>query len=586
MSFRGASAVLLIGSVLLFWINELRAQDTTLVQSGDAAVHTPAVLPVRPAEVPAGPLPPGTRYTFNKDSLVWTNGITLADLLSSIPGVYVARAGFWGLPEYVVYGGHGAQSIEVYWDGQLLQPLGGDSTYLDLGRINLTYLNRVEVEILPSRLLVFLVSERHGLPETRSSIKATTGDFATGAYAGIFQSRWRSGVGIGLAGDFMSTEGGGNPGKNFQTFDGWAKFDWLPDSLGGVTFQLRRQDLDRDPLDVNGVPAVTERHGSRTDIFFSFFRSSKPNGLGIRGEAGLGSSSWTSDSTIADQRLRKAYVELGYRSRAASGSVRFTTQDRRTTGQVDALFGWAPLRGVVLSGVGRWRRHDGGRTSRRLDLSASIGRGPFAVIGQYTTQKEVQAPAILSDSAQKTTEKGVRVRLTGRLLVGEVGVVKRDSYQPLPFQEIPAVPALNRSDAANFFTARATLFPGKPLTFDAWYSNPTSGASVDFQPPTHTRAQVTFQSKFWKTFRSGAFRLKLYLAADSWSRGTGGADGAGAPLELEGVTFYETYLEFQLVGFTAFWSLRNAYNAREQYIPGLRFPTNAQIFGARWSFTN
>jgi len=53
----------------------------------------PAALPARtpPRRFPAGPLPRGTRYTFNADSLVLSNVQTLSDLLAHIPGVYVAR---------------------------------------------------------------------------------------------------------------------------------------------------------------------------------------------------------------------------------------------------------------------------------------------------------------------------------------------------------------------------------------------------------------------------------------------------------------------------------------------------------------
>ena len=73
---------------------------------------------------------------------------------------------------------------------------------------------------------------------------------------------------------------------------------------------------------------------------------------------------------------------------------------------------------------------------------------------------------------------------------------------------------------------------------------------------------------------------------DSWSRGTAGLSDAGLPIELRGITFYETYLEFQIVGFTIFWNMRNAYNAQEQYVPGLEYPRSAQTYGVRWEFSD
>jgi hypothetical protein len=93
--------------------------------------------------------------------MLWSSAITLADLLGSIPGVYIARGGFLGQPEFVMYGGRGPAGVEVYWDDFLMYPVGADTVYVDLGRISLSYLQRVDVEVLPALLRVFLVSERH-----------------------------------------------------------------------------------------------------------------------------------------------------------------------------------------------------------------------------------------------------------------------------------------------------------------------------------------------------------------------------------------------------------------------------------------
>jgi hypothetical protein len=42
------------------------------------------------------------------------------------------------------------------------------------------------------------------------------------------------------------------------------------------------------------------------------------------------------------------------------------------------------------------------------------------------------------------------------------------------------------------------------------------------------------------------------------------------------------------VGFTAFWDLRDAITTpvRKQFVPGLTYPNNAQVFGVRWEFKN
>ena len=78
-----------------------------------------ALLPVLPLPIAPGPRPPGSRYTFTSDSLLFGNARTLSDLLDHIPGVYVARGGWTGQAEPVLFGGRGAgmPALEVYWDG-------------------------------------------------------------------------------------------------------------------------------------------------------------------------------------------------------------------------------------------------------------------------------------------------------------------------------------------------------------------------------------------------------------------------------------------------------------------------------------
>src|SRR5262249_23115736 len=150
----------------------------------------PRLVPTPAPEVPAGPLVPGSRYVFTRDSLAWATAITLSDLLGSIPGVYVARGGFLGQSEYVVYGGRGAAALEIFWDGMPLAPMGGDSVYADAARIYVATLTRVDVEVLPASLRVYLVSERHASLDDRSLVQVGSGDYGAAQYNGLFQKRW------------------------------------------------------------------------------------------------------------------------------------------------------------------------------------------------------------------------------------------------------------------------------------------------------------------------------------------------------------------------------------------------------------
>ena len=273
----------------------LTAQDTTVAgeeqSSPDSVVQAVAlVIPTGEPRVPAGPLSPGTRYTFNSDSILWVRGLTLSDLLASIPGVYIARAGFLGQPEYIAYAGRGGASIEIYWDGMYMNPMGGDSLFIDPGRIPLTYLHRVDVQVLPSRLRIYLVSARHNGLDARTELFVGTGDFNTGKFAGVFQKRWPTGLGINLAADFVGTDGASGLGRNDQTFDVWARLDFHPSDRTEASLQLRRQDQDRDPVGTAPDILVPRRFGTRTDILVTLASGSEPHGMGLRVETLLAAS--------------------------------------------------------------------------------------------------------------------------------------------------------------------------------------------------------------------------------------------------------------------------------------------------------
>ncbi|MBI4421869.1 MAG: Plug domain-containing protein [Gemmatimonadetes bacterium] len=557
---------------------------------------TRGLVPGAPEAVPPGPLPPGTRYTFARDSMPWSTAQTLADLLTAVPGVYLARAGFLGLPEYVVYGGRGAAALRMYWDGLPLEPLGGDSVYQDPSRIALTYLRRVDVEVLPAELRVYLVSERHETLEPRSVVRVMSGDFHSASYTGLFQKRWSSGLGLNLAGNFLESEGASRSDRQSQQFDLWVKGEWLPTASTGVAYQLRRQQYDREAVTqgeggVLVAQRVPERHGARTDALFTLFAGSRPHGLGFRATAGLGTSRWSNDSIVGDRQVRQAFGTLGYRDGRLAAEVTGRVADARTTSALEARVGWSPLPGIALAGDGSVRRHEGDRQSRSAHVTAGVSRGPFSVVGEWAVQDAVQAPALPLDTARETLDRALRIGFDTRPLAGHLALVERDAYLPLPFGELPVVPALAATQPATYVVVDARLQPITALTLDGWYATPRgAGPSgvADFQPPSHVRAQLTFRSKFWRTFRSGAFDLKVQVALESWSDGTAGRDLSGVPIPLPGATLWETFLAFRIVGFTMFWDLRDAITTpeRKQFVPGLIYPNNAQVFGVRWEFKN
>lgn len=570
----------------------LAAQDTTQIENAEPRDTTttppPRVLPIKEHEVPSGPLPPGSRLVFDRDSILWSNAATLSDLLARIPGVYVARAGFVELPEYTVYAGRGGQGIELYWDGLRMEPLGTDTLAIDPAQIPLALLRRVDVEILPSRIRVFLVTERHETLEPRSFIQVGSGILSTARFAGMFQHRWRSGFELVAAADFVGGDGISGQDRSGQTFDLLAKVGWLPTPTVGAEYQLRRQDHDRDPADTEGgVEGIPERRGARTDLLFTMFAGSRPDGLGFRVEGGLGVSAWDPDSgsAIPEQRIRRAYLDTRFLTTTWSVGVRGTVGDARTLRSVEGRIGLVPLPGLVLSGDARWERHEGGRTSRGAHGAAGFYYGPVSLVGEISIADAVAAPALLGDSTQQTADRAIRLGLKTRPLWGHVGVIQRDAFAPSPLVDLP-IARLDTAAEATYLVADVYLQPLRPLTLRAWYSDPISGTPANLQPPRHARAAVSFRSKYWRTFRSGTFDILLEAALESWDSGIAGLDEGGLPVPLPAATFSELLIRFQLGSFTGFWNMRNAGNQAAQYVPGMPYPLSGQSFGVKWVFAN
>ncbi len=570
------------------------AQDTTITDTLTTATPTDTVLrrpvlPVTDVETPTGPLAPGTRYRFTRSSMVWTSSLTLADLLTRIPGVYVARGGFFGQPEWVMYAARGAASVELFWDGLPLPPVGADSIYSDLGRFSLSYLRQVDVEVLPGALRIYMVSERHERPEARTAIRVTSGAFNTAQYAALYQRRWANGLGVNFAGDFMASDGDADVSRNDQYFDLWAKLSWLPgDGTNGATYQLRRQDQGRDPRTGTGTQGIAAREGIRTDFLFKVFTGNRPDRLGLRTEAGLGSTSWTGDSVVGDQSIRQAFASVRYATPQFNIEATGRAADARIKTHAETRVGWVPTRGVVLLGQGRWQRFSGGRSAKSGMVSLGLYRGAFSAVGQLSTGDVVQAAAIPTDSVQPVTDASLLLGVETFGLSGHIGLIRRDKFLPAAMPDLLGTPLMNPSLAATYLTADIKLRPIHPLILSAWYSHPrtTPGDFQDFQPPKHGRVDLTFRSKFWRTFRSGVFEFLLRYGLEYWSTGTAGINTTGLPEVLPGATFHEWFVEVQLVGFKAFWTLRNARNSSGEYIPSLSYPRNAQTFGVRWEFTN
>ena len=555
---------------------------------GDSAAIVPTRTYAMPPDVPDGPLAPGTRYIFTRDSLRWFEGYTLADLLGTIPGAYVARAGFIHQPHPVTWAGRGAVAIELFWDGVPYLPVGRDSVHADPGRISLLGLQRVEVRVLPATLRVYLVSERHAAPESRSVIRILSGDVETAGYAALFQHQWANGLTLNLRGDFLGTEGARDAPRDDRSFDLWAKLDWTPTPRVGASWQVWSQQYDRDSIGGPEPGMTTARHGRRSDVLFRFLTSTEPGGNGLGVEAGFATTAWDDeDSTFVARTLRQAFLGVRWRRHNAVVSVLGRAGDGYYTSGVDTHVGWAPLRWFVIAGDAMLRQYPGERTARRAHGSASLHAGPVAVVAQVATGELLDAPRVADDTLQHATDAGGWVQLDLGRVAGRAGLVRRDAYAPRVPPGFPAIARLRPSAEATYFVTDVRLAPWRELTLDAWYANPRGAtAPADFQPPEHGRVSLTFRSNFFRTFRSGAWDLKVRYGIEYWSAWFAGVDAQDNVIQVPGATFHDLFIQFRIVGFHAFYRLQNTRNTRGRYAPGFDYLSAAQTFGVTWEFAN
>jgi hypothetical protein len=563
--------------------------DSARADSARAAADSAArdtmerYLPAFAPAIPPGPLPRGTRWRFDGDSLVLSDITTLSDLLARIPGVYVARGGWFGAAEVPVYGGQGALALEVYWDGVPYLPLGRDSVWLDPARIPLGPMERIDVQLLPSTLRVYLVTARQRSTLPRTVVRISTGGNSIAQYRGGFAKRWPSGLGLSINADYRNIDGiEGTSTTAFNTVDLWLKAEYVPSPRYGLGYQILSSSWRRgDGPQVDGWPQ------RRQDGVLRAFYATRTDGLGERVGLSVMRTQITQDTLVPDRSFYQVVLDLSEtRSRASLG---FTarTQGSGNPLQLEGHVAWQPVSFLTLAADGRRSYYQDAGHGNRAHVSAGLTLPlGFSVRAEAARVEDYRASRV-TDSFQWATDYAAYLRWDRRRLTLEAGQLRRDPFAPLRFAAgIAPVAELGALPRSTYLSVYAAVRPLPGVELSGWYFDPVRGGG-DFEPPKHARASATFYSKFWRVYKSGVFSLRGEVAAESWSRSTlGGRDEAGDPIPLGPASFVTTNIELRIADFTAYWITRN-YNAmRGSYVTGLGYPKRAQYYGVAWFFRN
>jgi hypothetical protein len=543
-----------------------------------------------PLGSPPGPLPRSGRIVFDRDALWFSGALTLGELLQHIPGAMLVRAGWFGRAEVIHYAGQGATSVSVVLDGFALDPIGEDSTGVDLSRIDIGLLRRVEVEVLPSQLRVYLFTDGQGVRRARTETSFATGDAGTSSYLIRYLNRWKNGTGLGLGVNYLATNGGNtSPGRS-SALGLWAKGSWVPAPRFGVEYQVLSTSVDRDSFGLAGLsgpvaPPIGKTR--RTDLFFRGFVATRDDGMGLRFDGLVGSTSYSDTSTANERDALQGAAIASYRAGHWSSEVTARLRDAPTPFELELRAAAAPLAALTLSGYLLERTHLAGRQSREGALEAELRPWPaLALHGALRARDEVAAPVVLTDTAQRVSDFSAGLSLTTRPIDLDLTYTRHGAYAPPVYGSfgpvVPAYPAAGVQTATVTFALRPTAY----FTVSGWYREPLDRATSAYEPPHHSRIWATFRTRLLPILRRGAFDFVAEGGLEGWSRGALGADEAGAPVVLKGATAFDWRLELRLLGAALFWTFRNAGVERYYVVPGVFMPRIVQRYGVRWEFTN
>ncbi|MEP7176048.1 MAG: Plug domain-containing protein [Gemmatimonadales bacterium] len=536
-----------------------------------------------------GPRPALTRVVFTRDSIEWLSGGTLGDLLAQVPGVFLWRGGFTGRPEPVNFQGRGATSTEYVLDGVPYVAAGVDSIAVDPALLSTSFLDRVEVERWPGLLRVHLFTRRQDRLAPRSRIAVARGDRDFARYEGDLERRFPSGLGFGLAADYLSSPTASGTASDYSNTQVWAQGGYIPSPTLGLQYQLIRSRPKRQAFTIADVTASDTIglgfSATRTDAQLRLSLRSRADGTGPGVDLIYARSAW--DGAGLDQQNNQigGYATLVRTPTFTVGASGFH-RTRWTPLDLRATAGWSPVAPFTASVEAILQHHFGGRSSRTVSLSAGIqpARG-VALTGTARLGDLVAAPSVATDTAQQLRDFEVQLGWERERLGVQVGYGRTAAFSPFGYAEFVRIPTLAPSPEVEWLTVSGRIAPLRWLTLQSWYSDPRKG-TPDGIPPTHSLTTATIRSRFLRKFPSGIFDLKLQVSMEAWGQGTIGRDALGAPVTLRGATFFKSLVAFQLQSFTVYWDRGNLTATRLPYVPGFRIPSFGSNFGVRWEFLN
>jgi len=562
--------------------------------------------PFARAEMPAT-LEVGRRLQWNRDSVLATGAITLADLLERVTGMTTLHAGWISAPAVGAYMGD-VRRVRVFYDG--LEMTGMDprgQAVLDLTQVNLWSVEDAVIEPTPDEIRVYLRSWRvhNTTPETRTDV--STGDQQTNLYRAFFGRRFDNGTGF----QFGAQQYGTTPPSVFGTSSdqtglvlrlGWAKRDW---SVDGFATRIGRHrgsifgETDGGFVGSESSDSIPGVASTRSDGYLRVaYRDPDASPIWAQimavgskyGYTGIRTVPTTGLTTHQDSVLAVAPLDTNvFRSQyvASVGIVRGPLRASATqrlfasggkqisTPSVRASFVTTRL---ALSGFAEATSAD---SISHSDLTAQFTPLSFiSLIGAAGHVTDSRVAHDIFTANYLRAELGLRVK--NLWLIG--GMLRRDSVRLSPPHVFDTTFTTRREAATTGTTVavRGQLWRLIHADVSAIRWKDSLGF---YRPRYQTRSELFVRTNLLQRFPTNDFGLMASVVHE-YRSGIRFPVGTTGVLTAPGYRTISTLLEIRILSATISWQFRNVLGERYKQVPNFIMPHQTNFYGVRWSFFN
>jgi len=541
------------------------------------------------------------RMVLNKQQILQSGAVNLADLLDRVPGVTTYRSRWLAGMHLAAYNGD-FQRVRVFFDGverDAIEPRQGG--VLDLTDVPIWTLDEIVIERMPGEVRVWLRgwTVQRTTPQTRVDI--VTGDLNTNGFRALLGRRFSNGVSLQFVGQQMASQSGrvsafttgetatgaGDGDVKFVDLRiGWARGKFTADAHALAHSRLRDPHTARE-----GFTSLPGYRGSRREGYVRLAYGDSARGLWAQTLVG---ALTTRLQGIPDRRVEdslavnadtlrtrnQALAVVGYRAQGWHISV----LDRAR--RVDAIVYHAPAirlgvgsARVGLAAYGEQRALD---SLRQVDVSAWVRPTSWLRLVATQSQRTPDDDSLRTAVTSRRAELALRL---GRLWFGG-GVVQDGATEYGTPAIIGAGSTLTPTVATTGLLGSVSGALYKDLRLETqvirW------DVAQFSRPRMSVRNELALVSSWPSRFPKGEFTINARVIHEVrdpvpfyWLTTDGATQRVANDAQV--VT---AQLEIRIQSASIFYQYRNLTGRAYEQIPGLTMPPAVQIYGVRWEFWN